>query len=300
MSDRLSKDHHYVPQGILRHFCFAGETTYYLSKQRFPNHYLSRRTKYPLGVEDRNIASIFKRRHYNSFRAEDGKKDDSVERFFAKELDNFVPDWIKKFQQSLSADTNPSWSSEQRDRFVQFFYQHHKRSPDFLDPIVEDASAKTFSHDFVEKFETNHRPMSPEEIDLVTSKEFQNRVTSNSRVENLSRQSEKILETLASMRIVVASPLRQNKQFIVGSYPVARFENYPFQPLGESGVELWTTLTPNLAVGFVTDAGPSAIKLEDNLVRRLNLTIAKQSSAIASKSPRLLLSLARNAWPLDS
>lgn len=121
MGDKLSKDHHYVPQGILRRFCFEGETTYYLSKERFPDYYRAKKSRYTAGVEERNIKTVFKRRHYNSYIAEDGKKYDFIERFFAKELDDYIPRWINIFEASLANRTSPSWDSQLRDRFVQFF-----------------------------------------------------------------------------------------------------------------------------------------------------------------------------------
>lgn len=129
MSDELSKDHHYVPQGILRRFCFSGETTYYLTKERYPDYYHAKKTKYLLGVEERNIKSVFKRRHYNSYINANGQKDDFIERFFAKELDDYIPTWINIFETSLKNEAPPSWDEKLRDRFVQFFLQPLHQEP---------------------------------------------------------------------------------------------------------------------------------------------------------------------------
>ncbi|MDV4145255.1 DUF4238 domain-containing protein [Shimia sp. FJ5] len=281
-----SKKHHYVPQGILRRFCFQNDTTWYLSRERFPGD-----------PSPRNIGSIFCKRHFNSFQKEDGTKDDAVERFFGKEFDNYIPEWTAHLEVSQETNSPVAFGGAERRRFVQFFYNHMKRSPDFIEPIVAEATEETFAAESIEKLERQVRPLTDEERSKFQSTDFQRRVAGNSRVENFSKQSVKILETINEMSIALATPARANKQFIVGSNPVARFEDYPRQHLSEPGVELWTTLTPRLAVGFVHSSNVDNLRLSDHQVRKLNISIAKQSRAIASTSKELLASLARVGWP---
>ena len=285
MGNQISKVHHYVPQGILRNFCFQSETTWYLCRERFPGE-----------PKDRNIGSIFCRRHFNSYQNDDGTKDDTLERFFGEEFDNFIPLWIKKFETALAAGKAAKLSVDERVRFVQFFYNHMKRSPDFIEPIVEKVTQKTFHPDSIRELEERVRPLTDDERLKFSSKKFQQKLAANSRVVNFSNQSLKILETLNKMSIALARPARTNKQFIVGSNPVVRFEDYPSQRLGEKGVELWTTLTPTIAVGFVNSVNVPVLELHDDHVRKMNWQLAKDSRAIASKSPKLLSSLAKAYW----
>ncbi|WP_170762458.1 hypothetical protein [Ruegeria lacuscaerulensis] len=99
------------------------------------------------------------------------------------------------------------------------------------------------------------------------------------------------------MKIVIGTPKRSNKQFIVSSNPVARFEDYPKQELGELGVEEWTTFTPKIAVGFVADySAPDCVSFDDNAVRKINRALAKNSRAVASTSKPLIQSLTASAW----
>lgn len=278
--------HHYVPKAILKNFLVTETGTYYYNRPQAES-----------GPENRNIGTIFCRRHFNSYLTNDGKRDATVEKFFAEELDNHIPHWIKVFEDGIKTGDFQFKSPTDRNRFVQFFYNHTKRSPDFLDPIVRTTKEKVFHSNYIEELEKRVRKLTPEEARRIHSPEFVERTLANSRVVNLSRQSEEILDTLNGMVIVAATPMRANKQFVVGSNPVIRFESYPQQRLGEDGVELWTTLTPKLAVGFV--CGPvstETVFLSDDLVRKINLTIAKNSRAIAGRSEKLLLSLGRSAW----
>lgn len=281
-----SKKHHYVPESILKNFCFNGTSTYYI-----------RRDSSRKSIEPRNIDSIFCRRHLNSFERDDGSKNDLVERFFAYELDNHVPGWFEIFLTARRTGNLDFGSEGMRNLFVQFFYYHKKRNPDFVEPIVSEVAEQIFGQDAVQEFESRHRKLTIEERIQFQTPDFRQRCLNNSRVENFSRQSKKILERLRLMKIVVATPIKKNKQFIVGSYPVVRFENYRRQELGEEGVELWTTFSPKIAVGFVASHDtPDCIALPDSEVRKLNKTLTKQSSAVASGSSELLRSLVKATW----
>lgn len=286
MNTTVSKNHHYVPKAVLRNFCDSGETI--LRIQR------STKGEIP---ELKNIDKVFQRFHLNNFEADSGEKDDRIEKFFASELDNFIPGWIEIFENALLSGRLSFATEESRYRFIQFFYNHMRRTPDFIVPIVNKVSNEVLHENLTEEFEKRHRRLSEREREMLESDSWRQRVISNSRVNSLSRQSEKVLTVLASMRIVLATPKRNSKEFIVASNPVARFENYPKQQLGDDGVELWTTLTPKIAVGFAIWNKPvSILALDDDGVRKMNYTLTKNSSAIAGRSAKLLDSLARSAW----
>ncbi len=285
---QISKNHHYVPEAITKNFCISGKTTLYTSRA-----YENRK------IEKRNISSIFKRRHYNSYIRKDGSKDDSLERFFGKEFDDYIPNWIEKFSLVFSGDRSYLFDDEHdRRRFIQFFYNHHRRSPDFMEPILEDTVGETFHENFIEEFEERYRPLTADEKYHLNDPVFQALVAGNSRVSNVNKQTVHILETMAKLSVVIATPSRPNKQFIVASNPVVRFEDKIRQPLGEGGVELWTTLTPKIAVGLAkVEDRTGVLSLPDRETRKLNLQLAKHSQSFAGTSEKLLLSLAKAAWP---
>jgi len=281
-----SKKHHYVPKVILKRFYHSGSSLYYCERNT-PRK----------GVQNRNIESVFRRTNYNSLEYDDGSKDDRLEKFFAHKLDNFIPEWTGVFERALKSGRVEFPSLQSRHRFIQFFYCHAKRTPDFLDPLVQDVANETFSEKGIAELETRLRRLSISEQMLVRSPDFQNRTLRNARVENLSRQSEEVLSRLMGMKVIVASPARRNQSFLVGSKPVVRFEDYPFQELGEEGVEMWTTFAPNLAVEFVAGPTPSdCMLLDSKMVRQLNTTLAKNSRAIASHSRELLTSISKAKW----
>lgn len=283
---KVSRNHHYIPKAILRNFCFSNNSIYYVRKSD-----VSRK------VSERNISSVFKRGHYNSLYLRNERRDDSVEKFFAYQLDNYIPGWVDLFQDSIQKGAVSFSSDLDRNRFIQFFFNHMKRSPDFIEKIVKRVAGETFYPGFVDDLAQKFRPVSEEERRHILDAETQERIINNSRVVNLSEQSEIILDRLASLNIFVATPQRGVKQFIVGSNPVIRFQKYDRQPLGDDGVELWTTLTPKIAVGFARSKhNRDIILLSDDQVRKINSSITLGSSAIASKSTSLISSLATAYW----
>lgn len=278
-----SKKHHYVPQAILRNFTVSGSATHYLS--------IHSKSKAPAL---RNIGRIFYRRHYNSATLEDGSKNDIVEKFFAYEFDNFIPEWTEAFKRTLETGQLRFSTSDSRKRFIQFFYNHMKRSPDFIEPIVSSVAPEVFNEQTVENYEKDYGPITEHERSLFRDPKWQEKVIGNSRVMNFGQQTDGILNRLVGLDICVATPASENKQFIIASNPVVRFENHVSQALGTEGVELWTTFTPRIAVGFVNSQLPiGLLTINNDEVRKFNTSAAKQSSAIASGSKPLLESLAK-------
>lgn len=283
---KVSKNHHYVPQAILRHFCISGDTILRLER--------SSELQEP---EPKNIEKVFQRCHLNNFERRDGTKGDSLEKFFGREFDHYIPSWIEVFREALRTGELDFDSDENKNRFIQFFYNHMKRTPDFIDPIVTKVSEEVLHDNLAEEYEREHRALSAREKSLLDSPEWRRTIISNSRVSNLSKQSERVLNLLASMKIYVATPTKASKQFIISSKPVVRFEDYPKQKLGTPGVELWACFTPRIAVGFsVPSTASSVLLFDDALVRKMNLGAAIQSKAIAGNSAKLLRSVARAAW----
>lgn len=283
---RLSKNHHFVPKAILREFCFSGESIYRLDKGRVP-----------MEAKSKNIDRVFQRFHLNNYHLSDGQKDDRVERFFGKEFDNYLPNWISYFSNASVQKTEAFPDNASRMRFVYFFYYHTKRNPDFVDPIVEKVANGVFHADILAEVEERIGPISEESKEKLFDPKWREQVVSNSRVTNFSKQSEKIINTLSKMTVIIAQPRESYKQFIVASQPVVRFENFPKQLLGTEGVELWTTLTPRLAVGFVApNAASSFISLPNQDVHKMNVSLTQQSSTISGPTKSLLETLGKRIW----
>lgn len=278
-----SANHHFIPKAILRRFCFSGNQVYYFSKS-------SNRAI----VEPRNIESIFKKRHLNSYTMEDGTKDDGLEQFFAYNFDARIGSVIDYAELCSKNEKVFSFSEDEILFLVQFIYNHIKRSPDFHQPIIDEISREDFFVQAVAEFETKYGVLSPEKHDNITSVESRKRIIDQSRVINLSRQSTEILDRLAKMLPVMATPKSRKDQFIIGSNPVVRFSNSIGDNLDDDHVELWTTLTPRVAVGLVKhETSLMPLRLDRKDVVKINKEIEKHSNSIAAASKELLKKLSK-------
>ncbi|WP_368186584.1 DUF4238 domain-containing protein [Aestuariibius sp. HNIBRBA575] len=281
-----SKNHHYIPRSLLKNFTVRGDQTFHLSRDSATQEAVAR-----------NIKSIFKRRSYNTLIEEDGKRNDDLEVFFGKQFDNYIPEFTSIFNESIATSKLTFPSPDLRARFVQFFYNHRTRTPDFSDPIVESSIREVFTDEQLNRFESENREICQEERVQFFNSEWQKFVAGQARVINFSRQSGHILNILNKMEIIVATPISVAKKFIIGSNPVVRFENYPEQELGDEGVELWTTFSPEIAVGFVVGPKhPNVIALPNQEVLKLNRTLARNSKSIAGTSSKLLKTLSKTEW----
>lgn len=194
--------------------------------------------------------------------------------------------------QALKAGFEFHLIHEEKTFFVQFFYYHMTRSPDFHAPIVDEVSRGEFFQEAINDFESRYRLLSESEYSEINSYHVRQRIINQSRVLNIGRASIKILELLGQRRIVLATPARSKKQFIVASNPVVRFENSRGATLEGEDVELWTTLTPKIALGLVSDSSVSNhVLIGDTEVSQINLTLFKNSSSVASSNSKLLESI---------
>lgn len=273
------KSHHYVAKTILRRFCFAGETL----------HFYSKRTK-SKGVQSRKVDSVFCKRHLNTIDMGDGQRDFGLEKFFAKEFDDYLPSFIEAFDSWFTQNPN-LLIGESRRRFVQFFYNHMCITPDFHEPIVKQATADVFTKDIIEKYEREQGPLSAEDQAFLNSDREISKLVNRSRVQTLGRQSETVLESLNKMNLVAARPKKRSKNFVVASNPIVRFQNGIDPSIETGNIELWTTLTPELAIGFVCEKSSVALELPDYAVRKINYNLFKNSVCFASKNKKLMESI---------
>ena len=280
----VSANHHYVPQAILQNFCFEGESLFYYSKRR-PE----------LGVNLRNTASIFKKRHLNTYERLDGQKDSSLEDFFADHFDGQIGDLLETAQRHLSRNSMFSPSGDDFRFFVQFIYNHMFRTPEFHQPIVEESTTEKFFEGAIAEFEREHRKLSSEEAQNIRSEKSKKRIRDAGRVGGISRQSTKILNLMAEMKPVVASPANPKKRFVVTSNPVVRLTNCGGIRLDTDDIEFWTTLSPTVAIGLVRlPSARAPFRVLDHGVRHINLSLVNQSIAVAGQNERLIKSLINN------
>lgn len=242
-------------------------------------------------MQRRNISTIFKKRNLNTILRPDGTKDDSLERWYATQFDDRFPNIIRQVSDCLERRSNFSPRPRDRDFITQFFYNHTKRSPDFNLTHGLDAKFEGLFDEIVSEVHADGRFSSPEKR-LLDDPKFRQRVMNNARVKVLSQQPLHILEMLSRFSLVVAVPSRTNRSFIVASQPVLRLTNDSNTDLALGDVELWMTVSPDIAIGLVARSpAPQVIKLNDKQVRHINLNLFAQSVSIASRSEALLQSI---------
>ncbi|SLN43706.1 hypothetical protein TRL7639_02293 [Falsiruegeria litorea R37] len=256
------KEQHYIPKAILRNFCHSGKQLWFYNKER-PQK----------GVDPRNVKSVFFEHHAATIWRRDAGglvADHSVEAFFSKEIENHLPKIISNLAGYFTGRRKRDLAPEEKRYLVQFFYNHMLRTPDVMGSFLE----KTVSN-----------------LDLQESAKDL-KWKDNVRARALAHQNKEILEELFKGRVAIATPRTRKKQFIVASNPVLRLHQKNRANWLSGDVELWTALTPKLAVGILNEPGPLiGYKLSNLQVRDMNVMWAKQSRSIAGSSKELVTSL---------
>ncbi len=279
------KKHHFVPQAILRKFCFRGETLYY--------YYKGSPQK---GVHERNITSVFMRKHLYSYSTKSGDRNTNLEIWFATFFDNHIKPLTEKWENMVVGKNPFSISDEDRHYFVRFLYNLMKRTPDFHQPFFEKNMTEEEFEEALREAEGNYGPISEQDRKQFKENAKTENYKSKVRVNVLAGQSSKILNLMESKGILLATPESKNKQFIVASNPVTNFLGKRNTDMWDPSYEVWVTLSPRLAVCLTQTSKESrTMALSDANVRKLNLRLAKQSRSFAGANRRLIESLAKQA-----
>jgi len=278
-----SKEHHYVPKGILKHFCYRvqgkNRKIWYVDKSKSG------------GIESKDIKNVFKKRHYYTVTDYDGNRDDSFETEFLQKLDDQIAAFIDLIQ-SLISDADQIDVDVPTTEFVRQFIEFYtKRNPDFVKeiPAVKDTKAEILKS--VENLRSQAKDISEDEVEKMLTPTKIREIGDFARVAALVKSSPKSKAALGKLEVYFAlAP--QKKQFVVGSNPVIIAKNKADAKLGD-GVELWSPLTPTFAVGLVEGIGVNGnvIRLSARIVREWNLFIVERSTEVGSKSKSLLGSL---------
>jgi hypothetical protein len=281
---QISKWHHYVPQGVLSKFCYSGSKFYYFSKDRSAE-----------GVASRDIEKKFRKRHYYSFTTVNGQKSDALERNFLQILDSRFVEFTTAFANSISAGKARKVDHDTREFLQKFFYYHSIRNPDFSAHFDIYQDPKSEIKAAIEIYEQSFGCLDPTRVtELLEPKKIEELVRF-ARVHSLANPSPMINELLSKMNLHFAiAPA--GKQFLIGSNPVVRFANKKGSLLGDGNVELWTAITPSIAMGF---AGPNKnhveiLNIDHKEVRKFNLELFRQSTEVAGASKALVTSVIGN------
>lgn len=253
-----NNDHHYIPKGLLKEFAISGKRNLFFYDKEKPEK----------GVEQRNIGSIFYKKHLNTFHMHDGTKNKSLEKFYDKEFENYLPDIVGKLKSQFTALPD-ALTEEEEKILIQFFFNHMFRSPDVHGPMLERH--------------TSEAECSMQQID-------------NIRVAALRDQPKDLLDFLSKIPVVLAKPSNPKDIFIVGSNPVLRLLNRGAKSGGlkDGKVELWAAFGSKLAVGFVSGwKGGETVLLNSRQMLSWNVRWVAQSTSFAGRSKPLISKLSK-------
>ena len=280
------KNHHYVPQSILKQFQSPEGQLYYFYKGS---------PEKP--VIHRNTESIFKKRHLYSFTEKDGTKNSEVEATFFKDLDTNVDPIAKKIIANVRKETLPNLTSEEKLLWNSFYIKQHSRVPerffggasdDILETTYEDTKGRIYDR------------CSPELQQMLDDPEFKKRLQEESKVKSLASDLPESNDLLERRGIFFVKILDPKRSFIIGSNPLVRFNNSGSDHLADKATELWYPIAHDIAVSIGSyDERETLFTLNDcvphtNLIRKLNYYIFAQSNEIAGRSKTLIESITRD------
>lgn len=242
------------------------------------------------GVFITTPGNAFVHKDLNTLELKDGSKHVGLERWYS-ELEGEVAPIIEKIIERARAGRVPGLSDGERDVWDNFVYHQQKRAPDIFARL---QLVQEFEKDLparVAEYEREVRPLTELERTEIFSPEGKKRMIQHASVTARGRGSEEVIATFAALGIAVAVIKSPKKSFILGDHPQARMG--PDGRLGHPAVELWMPIAPDVAV---SPWGPpneeKLIGINSDHVRRVNDVIFKYSNIAASRSDRLLRSLA--------
>ena len=280
---KRSANHHTVPQGILRNFCYSKDKIFYYSKDR-PKE----------GVCSRDIERKFIRRHYYSIKTSAGERSDEFEREFLQKIDSQFSAFIQEIIRSLELGVDPKWNKGTGDFARKFIYYYQKRSPDFYDTLEPEKTLNNVLSEAREDPKLAKVKGRDEFFKRVEEdRDYRKELADFARVQAQARQSPVVLAKLSNMSLSIAKAPPKS-QFIVGSHPVIRLGAGASRELGDGVVELWTPISPRYCLGLFGSSRNEEyvmIELDQRKVRRINNAIYRQSRQVGSASEQLLKSI---------
>jgi len=248
------------------------------------------------GVLATTPRNLFCQTHIHTAKAKHGAMDVGLERSYA-ELEGLANAIIEKIVTSARHGDKPHLTVEERDIWDFFFYNQWKRVPDFHRKFLETEKLEFQLNEAVAVFEANVRALTPDEKRDLVDPLWLKRVKQNAKIQALTRSSPRILAFLREKGLGIAVIRKPGKSFVMGSFPVVKLAHPGQVHPADPTVEIWLPLAHDVAVSPAPI--PSAEELlveihDDSPVRAINAAIFKQSSAIAGRSQRLIVSLSRS------
>ncbi len=230
--------------------------------------------------------------HLYTFVDQAGQKDLSLEAAFSI-LEGLADPIVQKITDSVSVSKLPNLTSVERKVWDEFFLQQWRRVPDVHESLMSENQYRMALEEAMDEFSRTYRPVTSGEREHFLSPERIKRGRSNLRVKSLKKQSVVIRSALSRRGLVFARVVNPKKSVVLPSRPVVKVTSADVTVLSDDRVQAWLPIAP----GIVVSPGYSHIReyiisLPDDLVRKMNLALAVQSTQIVGRSKALLSSIA--------
>ena len=228
-----------------------------------------------------------------TMRALDGSKDYSLEYDLAR-LEDIADKIVEKIICNARSGFNPSLTPQEKADWDLFFGSQIMRVPD-IHPSEDsiDATLRQLANRMSKS--DDMPPAAVQALDrLTSSEEMMSDMRQNARA-GLAIPTNSLLEVLGNKGVGVIRIKRTKSSFVIGGMPVVKLTHKGRTYLSDPTVEAWLPIAPDIAVTpAFTPGTEKLVELTDILqVRHINQAIFKQSTAIAGRSRKLIVSLAR-------
>jgi len=227
----------------------------------------------------------------------DGTKDVALERYYSQ-IEGVADRTIEKIVTAAREGRKPGLTPEEKEAWDHYVYHQWKRVPDFHEKITSWQSFDEAMDDAIGEFEQRIRPLTPAERDSLQEPATRQRMRKNAGVLALRKPGEGAVAALAGRGLGVAVIRNPKKSFVIGSMPLVKLTHPGQTNLSDPTVEVWFPISYDVAVSPWGDSGAETlVGISDGHVRALNESSAKQSTAFAGRSAKLIESLSRRYRP---
>lgn len=277
--ETIPKRHHYIPEFLQAYFADKSGHIYTFDCN------ISHKQ-----VRQEQPKNIFVKGHEYSSYEEDGSRNPSLERRFARLEQTWKP-VVDKVVTSFATGNPPLLSADERGLWNEFFIYQWRRVPDLRKRILPLEQHASRIASFIDEYDKLFGPVSKEARKHFLSPDYAKTSHQNIHVRALQGDTPRVSRALQGRGLLFGVPHRNNKSFILGSQPIAKLMPRRGSTMLDPDSQAWLPVAPRLAVS-PGNVGPDRVMLlPDNEVRYLNEAIAKQSTVIAGISRPLIESL---------
>jgi hypothetical protein len=276
----VGKRHHYVPLFIIR--CFADSAgKVFVADRGKPE------------VRFAKVEDVLVENHLYSTK-KGGRADDRSLEADLGQLEGLAAPIVQKLVEQARSGVAPHLTPSEREMWDLFFSIQWRRVPELHRQHLTDAAFAASIDEIAEQFERDFRPMTAGELAFVEGAKRDPEFRHNVVVKSLRNQHGMVVNALSGRGLLLATPARPSKSFVLGSRPIVRAGGPEGATLEHPELEAWMTLAPDVAICYYGGVGDSYLNtLSDNDVRRLNRMVANQSRFMIAKDAALLQSLLR-------